>query len=138
MSLVNRPALDRQAFIDMVDGFCLDIGLPAYSEIARALPHHAAAHEMAERKAADLYAGLRETAGHIAVAQRDLMKTGRAQDPEALDRLIEEIVERVSAAYGAAGIALYSAEMRVDLDDRADVIVLAEARTRLRAAGRRL
>ena len=84
-----------------------------------------------------LYAGLRETAGHIAIAQRDLMQTGRGQDPEVLDRLLEEIVERVSAAYGAAGIALYSAEMRVDLDGRADVVVLAEASVRLRAAGRR-
>ncbi len=84
-----------------------------------------------------LYAALRETAGHIAVAQRDLMKTGRGQDPEVLDQLLEEIVERVSAAYGAAGIALYAAEMRVDLDGRTDVIVLAEASVRLRAAGRR-
>ena len=130
MSLANRPAPDRQAFIDMVDGFCLYIGIPAYSEIARALPHHVAAHEMAERNAADLYAALRTVTEHAAAAEVCLMFEGEA--------MIAEAQERAAAGRSVGKTALAVTEMRVDLDGRNDVIVLAEARARLWAAGRRL
>lgn len=130
MSVANRPAPDTQAFVDMIDGFCVDIGILAYSEIARALPHHVAAHEMAERHAADLYAALRIVTEHAAAAEVNLMFEGEA--------MIAEAQERAAAARSIGGRALNVAEMRVDLDGRDDVTVLADARTRLRAAGRRL
>ncbi|MEE7505186.1 hypothetical protein [Methylobacterium mesophilicum] len=138
MSHVNRPALDRQAFVDMIDVFCIEIGVPAYSEIADALPHHVAAHEAAERNSADLYAALRTVTEHAAAAQVLLLNTGLDQPRETLDRVLEEALERAAAGSMAGNIALFIAETRVDLDGRDDVTVLADARTRLRAAGRRL
>lgn len=130
MSHVNRPALDRQAFVDMIDVFCIEIGVPAYSEIADALPHHVAAHEAAERNAADLYAALRTVTEHAAAASVCLMFEG--------EDMIAEAQERAAAGRKVGSMALSVAEMRVDLDGRDDVTVLADARTRLRAAGRRL
>lgn len=129
MSHVNRPALDRQAFVDMIDVFCIEIGVPAYSEIADALPHHVAAHEAAERNAADLYAALRTVTEHAAAAEVNLMFEGEA--------MVAEAQERAAAGRKVGGEALAVTEMRVDLDGRDDVVVLADARERLRAAGRR-
>lgn len=131
MSPVARPAPDRQAFIAMVDGFCRDLELPTYSELARAIPDQ-------DQRASDLYGALRAVEGHVGDLQLLLAQTGLDQPRAVVEHILEEALEKATAASMAAGIALFTAETRVDLDGRADVIVLAEARTRLRAAGRRL
>lgn len=138
MSCAVRSAPNHQAFIALVDRYAAEFGLPTYSEIARALPLHVAAHEMAERNSADLYAALRAVTEHAAAAQVLLLNTGLDQPRETLDRVLEEALERATAGSMAGNIALFTAETRVDLDGRDDVTVLADARTRLRAAGRRL
>ncbi len=67
-----------------------------------------------------------------------LARTGLDQPRAVVELILEEALKKATAASMAAGIALFTAETRVDLDGRDDVTVLADARTRLRAAGRRL
>lgn len=131
MSLAARPAPDRQAFIAMVDGFAAEFGLPTYSELARAI------HDQ-DRRASDFYGTLRTVESHVGDLQLLLAQTGLDQPRAVVEHVLEEALEKATAAAMAAGIALFTAETRVDLDGRTDVIVMAEARTRLRAVGRRL
>jgi hypothetical protein len=138
MSCAVRSAPDHQAFIALVDRYAAEFGLPTYSEIARALPLHVAAHEMAERNSADLYAVLRTIEGQVGELQVLLARTGLDQPRAVVELILEEALEKATAASMAAGVALFTTETRVDLDGRDDVTVLADARTQLRAAGRRL
>lgn len=131
MSCAVRSAPDTQAFIATVDRFAAEFGLPTYSELARAI------HDQ-DHRASDLYAALREVSKHVGEAQLLVARTGLEQPKDALDRLLTDALERITAAKMVSDIALFTAETRVDLDGRDDVTVLADARTRLRAAGRRL
>lgn len=131
MSCAVRSAPDHQAFIALVDRHAAAFCVPSYSELVRAI--HAQ-----DQRAAELYAALRTTTEHAAAAQVLLLNTGLDQPRETLDRVLEEALERATAGTMAGNIALFTAETRVDLDGRDDVTVLADARTRLRAAGRRL
>jgi len=100
-------------------------------------PAARAVHEQ-DRRSADLYAALRESGGHIREGQLLLAQTYIDQPRETLDRLVSEAMERATVASKIAETALFTAETRVDLDGREDVTVLADARTRLRAVGRRM
>lgn len=131
MSCAARPAPDRQAFIAMVDGFCRDLELPTYSDMVRA-------HHLRDRQDSDLYGALRTVEGHVGDLQLLLAQTGLDQPRAVVEHVLEEALEKATAATMAAGIALFTAETRLDLDGRTDVIVMAEARTRLRTVGRRL
>jgi hypothetical protein len=131
MSYAGRPYLDAEANIAAMDAYATACGLPAYGVLMRAL--HAQ-----EQRSAELYAALRESAEHSGAVQLALFRTGPDQPREALERSLTEALERSAAAVEAADVALFTAETRVDLDGRKDVTVLAEARARLRPAGRRL
>lgn len=138
MSATQPLTFNQEVFIAAVDERAALLGLPTYSEIAHSLPRHVAAHEMAERNSADLYAVLRTLEGQVGELQVLLARTGLDQPRAVVELILEEALEKATAASMAAGVALFTAETRVDLDGRTDVIVMAEARTRLRAVGRRL
>lgn len=131
MSCAVRSAPDHQAFIALVDRYAAEFGLPTYSDMVRA-------HHLRDRQDSDLYGALRTVEGHVGDLQLLLAQTGLDQPRAVVEHVLEEALEKATAATQAAGIALFTAETRVDLDGRTDVIVMAEARTRLRVAGRRL
>ena len=131
MSCAARSVADTQAFIAAVDRFAAEFGLPTYSEIARAV------HDQ-DQRASVLYGALRTVEGQVGELQVLLARTGLDQPRAVVEFTLEDALEKATAAFSTAGIALFVAETRVDLDGRDDVTVLAEARTRLRAAGRRL
>lgn len=130
MTCAARTRPDPRAFIAAVDRYAAAFGVPSYSELVRAI------HEQ-DQRASDLYAALRETCDHVGDVQVLLSRTGLDQPRAVVELFLEEAVEKAAAASSVAGIALFTAETRVDLDGRDDVTVLADARTRLRAAGRR-
>lgn len=131
MSCAVRPAPDHQGFIALVDRHAAEFGVPSYSELVRAI-------QSQDQRASDLYAALRTVAGHAREGQQLLAQTYLDQPRETLDHLLSEAMERATVASKIAETALFTAETRVDLDGRDDVTVLADARTRLRAVGRRL
>ncbi|MFF9549369.1 MULTISPECIES: hypothetical protein [Bacteria] len=130
MSCAVRPAPDHQAFIALVDRHAAAFGVPSYSELVHAV------HEQ-DQRASEFYGALRAASEHIREAQTLIAEAADQPRDDAL-RNIAEALKHATAASMVANIALFTAETRVDLDGRDDVTVLADARTRLRAAGRRL
>lgn len=130
MSCAVRRHPDPQAFIALVDRYAATFGVPSYSELVHAI-------QAQDQRATDLYGALRETCNHVGDVQILLSRTGLDQPRAVVEVVLEEAVEKAAAASAVAGIALFCVETRVDLDGRDDVTVLADARTRLRAAGRR-
>ena len=131
MSCAVRSAPDHQAFIALVDRYAAEFGLPTYSGMVRA-------HHLRDRQNSDLFGALRTVESHVGDLQLLLARTGLDQPRAVVELILEEALGQATAASMAAGIALFTAETRVDLDGRDDITVLADARTRLRAAGRRL
>lgn len=125
------------SFIEAVDIEAVRHAMPRYSDLADRLIATEVALRESERRASDLYAALRTVTEHAAAAQVLLLHTGLDQPRETLERTLEEALERAAAGSMAGNIALFTAETRVDLDGRDDVTVLADARTRLQATGRR-
>lgn len=130
MSCAVRSTPDPQTFIALVDRYAAAFGVPGYSELVRAI------HEQ-DQRASDLYGTLRQVGEITRDLQLLLSRTGLDQPDALLELTLEEALEKATAASMVANIALFTAETRVDLDGRDDVTVLADARTRLRAAGRR-
>lgn len=130
MSCAVRRHPDPQAFIALVDRYAATFGVPGYSELVHAIQEQ-------DQRASDLYGALRETCNHVGDVQVLLSRTGLDQPRAVVELCLEEAVEKAAAASAVAGIALFTVETRVDLDGRDEVTVLADARTRLRAAGRR-
>lgn len=130
MTCAARPLSDPRALIALVDRYAAEFGMPSYSDFVRGI------HEQ-DQRASDLYGALRETCNHVGDVQVLLSRTGLDQPRAVVELFLEEAVEKAAAASAVAGIALFTVETRVDLDGRNDVTVLADARTRLRAAGRR-
>lgn len=131
MSFAGRPGFDPVTHIAALDRYAAACGLPAYSELAHAI--HAQ-----DQRASTLYGALRAVEGNVGELQLLLAFTGLDQPRAVVELTLEEALEKATAAFSTAGIALFVAETRIDLDGRDDVTVLADARTRLRAAGRRL
>ena len=117
------------SFMEAVDIEAVRHAMPRYSDLADRLIATEVALRESERRASDLYAALRTVTEHAAAAEVNLMFEGEA--------MVAEAQERAAAGRKVGGEALAVTEMRVDLDGRDDVVVLADARERLRAAGRR-
>lgn len=117
------------SFMEAVDIESVRHAMPRYSDLADRLIATEVALRESERRASDLYAALRTVTEHAAAAEVNLMFEGEA--------MVAEAQERAAAGRKVGGEALAVTEMRVDLDGRDDVVVLADARERLRAAGRR-
>ncbi|MDP4005114.1 hypothetical protein [Methylobacterium sp. NEAU K] len=130
MSCAVRSAPDHQAFIALVDRYAAAFGVPSYSELVSAI--HAQ-----DQRASEFYGGLRAAAENVRAAQILIAQAALEQPRDDMLRSLAEALKHATAASMAANIALFTAETRVDLDGRDDVTVLADARTRLRAAGRR-
>ncbi|MGH1574322.1 hypothetical protein ACRAWG_31335 [Methylobacterium sp. P31] len=130
MSFAGAPGFDPATHIAALDRYAAACGLPAYSELARAI--HAQ-----DQRASDFYGALRAVSENVRDAQLLIAQAGLDQPRNDMLPYLAEALKRVTAASMAANVALFTAETRVDLDGRDDVTVLAEARTRLRAAGRR-
>lgn len=116
------------SFMEAVDIEAVRHAMPRYSDLADRLIATEVALRESERRASDLYAALRTVTEHAAAAEVNLMFEGEA--------MVAEAQERAAAGRKVGGEALAVTEMRVDLDGRDDVVVLADARERLRAAGR--
>ncbi|MBA9063087.1 hypothetical protein GGQ91_002475 [Methylobacterium fujisawaense] len=131
MSCAVRPAPDHQAFIALIDRHPAAFGVPSYSELVHAV------HEQ-DQRASEFYGALRAAAENVRAAQILIAQAALDQPRDDMLRDLVEALKHATAASMVANIALFTAETRVDLDGRDDVTVLADARTRLRAAGRRL